>query len=328
MKNNMREKGLYSIGVWLLTLLLIALGGAGCESEETAEAENDSDVVAVVNKIEITRKNLREEIKFTKRKFRIQKKDILPAEQVVMLKTNSLNELIKQAMLLQEAKRQGIKTTEQEIRTEIERSQDGYDKEGFRRSLEIEEISQEFWNEKQTNLLKIKKLTETVLGSEISISEQEIQAYYSKYKEEFQKGEQVRALHIMVETEDEARRILKKLRKGESFSELAKGHSLSPEGSTGGDMGFFEAGTMPKGFDDVFKLQIGKVSGIIHTTFGYHIFKVKEKKPERSMNFEEAKEVIHSKLLRQEQEQAFQKWVEAIKDKSEIIIDYEILETI
>ena len=328
MKNNMKEKGLYSIGVWLLTLLLIVLGGAGCESEETVEAENDSDVVAVVNKIEITRKNLREEIKFTKRKFRIQKKDILPAEQVVMLKTNSLNELIKQAMLLQEAKRQGIKTTEQEIRTEIERSQDGYDKEGFRRSLEIEEISQEFWNEKQTNLLKIKKLTETVLGSEISVSEQEIQAYYNKYKEEFQKGEQVRALHIMVETEDEARRILKKLRKGESFSELAKGHSLSPEGSTGGDMGFFEAGTMPKGFDDVFKLQIGKVSGIIHTTFGYHIFKVKEKKPERSMNFEEAKEVIHSKLLRQEQEQAFQKWVEAIKDKSEIIIDYEILETI
>jgi hypothetical protein len=53
-----------------------------------------------------------------------------------------------------------------------------------------------------------------------------------------------------------------------------------------------------------------------------------DKKPERKMNFEESKKQIHATLLREAQEQAFHKWVEEIKTKSEIIIKYEVLETI
>lgn len=313
--------------VLLRTVLMFGLL-VGCEPDESKEKQGESDIVAIVNKVEITRKDLRNEIRFFKSKYRIEKNHDLPPGQLVLVKTHSLNELIKQALLLQEATRQGIQTTEQEIMTELERLMDGYDKESFRRSLEIEEISQGLWKQKQKNLLKIKKLTETILGGEIEISEKDIQNYYNKNKEEFQKGEQVRALHIMVETEDEARRILKKVRKGKSFSELARDHSLSPENNTGGDLGFFEKGTMPKGFDDVFMLDVGKVSDIIRTPFGYHIFKVEEKKPARSMSFEESQKEIQKNLMQQEQERVFQGWIKSIKDKSEIIINYENLENI
>ena len=328
MMNDCKIKISSGLFVFCFLVAVMAFSGIGCGSEETHEAENESDIVAIVNKEEITRGDLRNEIKFSKRKYRIQKSDVLPPQQWILLKTNSLNELIKQAMLLQEAKLQGVKSTEQETMTFLERSLEGYDKENFRRSLEIEEISQDMWNQKQENLLIIQKLTETVLNSEIQVSEEDVQNYYHRNKEEFQKGEQVHALHIMVETEDEARRILKLIRKGESFSDLAKENSLAPEGKTGGDMGFFEAGTMPKGFDDVFKLDIGKVSDIIRTPFGYHIFKVEEKKPARNMNFEESKNQIQKSLLQERQELVFQKWVETIKEKSEIIIYYEVLETI
>ncbi len=309
-------------------IFFLAVLWMGCDSSDSTEGGNGSDEVVTVNKEAITRDQLLNELKLAKRKYRIQENDVLPPEQLILLKTNALNELIKQTMLLQEAQRQGITISQQEIMTQLERSREGYDNDSFQRSLEIEEISQAVWNKKQKSNLMIQKLTESVLNSEINISEKEILKYFNKNREEFQKGEQVRALHIMVETEDEARRILKMIRKGNSFSELAVDHSLGPEGKTGGDMGFFEAGLMPKGFDDIFKLKIGRVSDIIRTPFGYHIFKVMEKKPERNMSFEESQKKIHSILLRQAQEDVFQKWVETVKEKSEIVVNYDALETI
>ena len=194
--------------------------------------------------------------------------------------------------------------------------------------MDIEEISRSQWEDKLKTHLLIRKLIEEVINRKIEIKEEEMQNYFKQHMEEFQKGEQIRTLHIMVETEDEARRISKLIRKGKSFSELAKQHSRSPEGKTGGDMGYYEAGQMPKWFDDVFKLEVDKVSDIIRTPFGVHIFKVIDKKPERKMSFEESKKKIHAKLLHEAQEQAFHKWVEKIKKKSEIIIKYEVFETI
>jgi len=85
---------------------------------------------------------------------------------------------------------------------------------------------------------------------------------------------------------------------------------------------------MPKEFEDVFKLKINKVSDIIRTPYGVHVFKVIDKKPERKMSFEESKEQIHAKLLREAQELAFQQWLEEIKQKSKIIIKNEVLEKI
>ena len=111
--------------------------------------------MATVNKEAITRDHFMDEFRLAKRKYRIQKNDVLPPEQLVLLKTNALNELIKLTMLLQEAKRQGITISAQEIRTQLERSREGYDNESFRRTLEIEEISQEIWNKKQNTILLI-----------------------------------------------------------------------------------------------------------------------------------------------------------------------------
>jgi parvulin-like peptidyl-prolyl isomerase len=252
----------------------------------------------------------------------------LEANQKIWLKTNILNELIQESLLHQEAVQQGVKVSSGEFEKYLDQAKEGYKENTFQRALDIEEISRSQWEDKLKTHLLIKKLIEEVINRKIEIKEEELLNYFKQHMEEFQKGEQVRTLHIMVETEDEARRISKLIRKGKSFSELAKQHSTSPEGKTGGDMGYYEAGQMPKWFDDVFKLKVNKVSDIIRTPFGVHIFKVVDKKPERKMNFEESKKQIHTTLLHEAQEQAFHTWVEEIKKKSEIIIKYEILETI
>jgi len=315
--------------IWNFCLVFFLAGfWMGCGSSEVEEAENGADEVAIVNKEVITREDFQNELKWSKRKYRIEKNDVLEPNQNVWLKTSILNELIQESLLRQEAIRQGVRVSSGEFEKFLDQSKEGYKENTFQRALDIEEISRSQWEDKLKTHLLIRKLIEEVINRKIEIKEAEMLDYFKQNMEEFQKGEQVRTLHIMVETEDEARRISKLIRKGKSFSELAKQHSRSPEGKTGGDMGYYEAGQMPKWFDEVFKLKVNKVSDIIRTPFGVHIFKVVDKKPERKMSFEESKNKIHTILLREAQEQAFHKWVEEIKNKSEIIIKYEVLETI
>ncbi len=309
--------------IFFVTNLLV-----GCGSSETEEQENWADVVATVNKEVITREDFQNELKWSKRKYRVEKNDTLEPNQKVWLKTSILNELIQDSLLRQEAIEQGVKVSSGEFEKYLDQSKEGYKENTFQRALDIEEISRSQWEDKLKTHLLIRKLIEEVINRKIEIKEEELLAYFKQHMEEFQKGEQIRTLHIMVETEDEARRISKLIRKGKSFAELAKQHSRNPEGKAGEDTGYYEAGQMPKWFDDVFKLKVNKVSDIIRTPYGIYIFKVVDKKPERKMSFEESKKQIHTELLREAQEQAFHKWVEEIKNKSEIIIKYEVLETI
>ena len=152
--------------------------------------------------------------------------------------------------------------------------------------------------------------------------------YFDK-SDEFHKKEQVRALHIMVESEEEIRKIQKEIRrKQKTFSDLAKEYSLGPEGIQGGDLGYFEAGQMPEEFDDVFKLKINKISDIIRTPYGFHLFKVVGKVQERKMDFEESRSSIKKILLRDLQDKAFQKWFLKLKRNAQIDIKYDVFDKI
>ena len=89
-------------------------------------------------------------------------------------------------------------------------------------------------------------------------------------------GFTIRASHILVNTEEEANQIIKRLKQGENFDELAKQYSVHNESRLkGGDLGEFKRGdfSLPEFENTVFQLKKGEYSGIIRTTFGYHIIK-------------------------------------------------------
>jgi len=83
------------------------------------------------------------------------------------------------------------------------------------------------------------------------------------------------AVHILVKTEQEAQDLLRQLKKGKNFSELARKHSLCPSGKKdGGNLGEFRRGQMVKQFDDVvFKKPVLELHGPVRTKFGFHIIK-------------------------------------------------------
>jgi len=85
----------------------------------------------------------------------------------------------------------------------------------------------------------------------------------------------VKASHILVKTESQAKEIMQKISAGDDFAKLAKMYSQCPSGNAGGDLGYFGKGQMVKPFEEAcFKANAGDVVGPVKTQFGWHIIKV------------------------------------------------------
>ncbi|XVJ52394.1 MAG: peptidylprolyl isomerase [Vampirovibrio sp.] len=88
---------------------------------------------------------------------------------------------------------------------------------------------------------------------------------------------EVRASHLLVESEEEAARLRQEILAGKSFEEVAKVVSKCPSGRNGGDLGFFGRGRMVPEFDQAaFTQPVGEISEPIQTQFGYHLLVVTE----------------------------------------------------
>jgi peptidyl-prolyl cis-trans isomerase C len=160
----------------------------------------------------------------------------------------------------------------------------------------------------------------------VKLSEEEIEEYYKENKEDFIKDEEYHLRHILVERQEEAEAVLKKIRGDADFAELAKEKSLCPSREKGGDLGFITRGMTIKPFEDAgFDLKPGEISEVVKTEFGYHIIKLEEISPERQMTLEEAKTEIEYILLPEKQQDAFSNWLSSLKDEHNIQIKEELL---
>jgi parvulin-like peptidyl-prolyl isomerase len=289
---------------------------------------NDT-VVLTVNEEKINGKQFDKVLSAQKKIFRVQNFEELKPEELVWIKTRVLDEIIRNTLIAQEIAKENISIDQNVLKISLGKAREGYLEGAFEKTLELEGISIVDWEKSIEKKLLTNELIQQQVNSKVSVGDKELRDYFDKNHKEFQKKEQVKALHIMVESEEEIREIQKELRsKQKTFSALAMEYSLGPEGAEGGDLGYFEAGQMPEEFDDVFKLKIDKVSGIIKTPYGFHLFKVVDKIEERKMDFEESKSKVKKILLQQLQDQAFQKWFLKLKQNAEIEIEYESLEKI
>jgi peptidyl-prolyl cis-trans isomerase C len=151
--------------------------------------------------------------------------------------------------------------------------------------------------ETRDRLLAEKWVADQTRGERPSAAE--ARAFFETHRSEFDTPEQAHALQILVSTAEEAKSLLDQIRKGASFEELAKAHGRSPDARKGGDLGWFARGTMPKPFDDAcFSLKPGQVSGVVQSSYGYHLFKLLAKRPPRKRSIDEVQaEVIRRAFL-------------------------------
>jgi len=183
----------------------------------------------------------------------------------------------------------------------------------------LETVKEQYKTEPQ---LKLKYLAFTYdsVGKKIEIDKAEIEKYYQDNLSSYQTAEQRHARHILLtagendpetvhsEKSGKAREIMERARGGEDFSELAKNYSEGPSKDSGGDLGFFDRGSMVPAFDAaVFTMKAGEISDVVKTRFGYHVILLEEIKPQATRELTEVRDSITQVLQRKAAESiAFQ----------------------
>ena len=194
-------------------------------------------------------------------------------------------------------------------------------KEGVDKGPEIEEKMQDL---KKRLIVEafLKKKVET----ESQVSDADLKKFYEENIDKFKAGEQIKASHILVKSEKEAKDLLAQIKSGANFEELAKKHSVDSSAAKGGDLGWFGKGSMVPAFEKAaLALKEGQVSDVVKSDFGYHIIKLTGKRLAGTSPFEEVKEQIKAAIMPTKQQEVFQKIKEDLKKDAKIVVKEDAL---
>lgn len=289
--------------VFMIILIVMVVITVGCQKEKVDV--NSADIVAKVGEQVISKDVYDKHLILFKKNYedmygdKVWSLDVGGKTFLQAVQENVLEKLINDAAIISYMKNNKIEIEASEIEEKyadyMERIKDQTEANEFFAEHGIDEV---FIKEQIKTDLYMNKFYEN-LSKELDLSEEKLKEYYEQNKEEY-RNIQVKASHILVDKEEEARDILNKIKGGQDFSELAKEFSKDPGSAPqGGDLGFFSKDMMVPEFDEAaFNLQPGEISEPIKTTYGYHIIKVFDKIDELS-SFEDVKEEIRTLLIDQ-----------------------------
>ncbi|HZG55462.1 peptidylprolyl isomerase [Paenibacillus sp.] len=228
----------------------------------------------------------------------------------------AVDQLIVERLVNREAAKQNIQVTDEELNAEVEKIKANFpDEATFNQQLAAAGYTVESLKEQMKPQVQLTKLVEP----QIEVTDEELQTYYDENKAQYETGEQVKASHILVETKEEAEAILAELKGGADFAEQAKEHSKDGSAASGGDLGYFGRGAMVAPFEEAaFALEIGEISDIVESEFGFHIIKLTDKKAATTATFEEKKEEIRETLFDTKVNERISAYVEELKTAAKI----------
>ena len=242
-------------------IMLIGLAVGGIPFGTTVAQEEDK-VVATVNGVPIRAS----EVEFAAEDLLAQIANIKPDQRYQFL----VSYLIERQLLAQAAEKAKISSTEE--------------------------------YKKRAGFYRAKALRDAYFKTKIEplVTDKEAKARYEKETANIKPQDEVRARHILVKTEDEAKAVAAELKKGAKFEEVAKAKSAGPSAPRGGDLGYFTKDKMVPEFAKVaFDMKKGQVSAPVKTEFGWHIIKVEDRRKQTIQSFDAIKTRIRNVLLRQ-----------------------------
>jgi peptidyl-prolyl cis-trans isomerase C len=306
--------------ILILSILMIATVLSSCQKEMPA------DIVAQVNSDSIT------VAEFTAELFPLVEGYQTPPtpqeeDDFKNLKKALLDQLIEKRLVLDEAQKMGITVSDDEVEDAFASIKRSYPQGRFDEVVR-DEAARRRWKDSLHQRLLIEKVINRVSQLTSPIDEHALRKYYRKHRSEFVVPEQVRVRQIVVKDRQEAEGLLRRIKRGESFEELARRHSIGPEAEMGGDLGFFGHGDMPEDFDVVFSLKAGETSDIVQSPYGYHIFQVVAKRGQSESNFDEVKDQVRKMMVRDEEDKIFRNWLKKIKKKASIRVNKKALKNI
>ena len=280
------------------TLLALALcvAGTGCKQQGGSEAKKDAKgvVLAEVNGTAIT------DADFYKEQENLPPY-LKPMTETPEGKKEMLDTMVVRELIMQQAKKDGIDKSPA-VAAKLE---------DLKKRVVVEAF------------LK-KKVEESA-----NVTDADMQAFYKKNEDKFKTGDQIRASHILVKSEEEAKAVEQELKGGAKFEDLAKKHSIDGAAAKGGDLGWFGKGAMLPDFEKVaFSLKEGSTSGIVKTKFGFHIIKLTGKRPAGKRSFDDVKDQIKAAIAPEKQQETFKKLKEELKKGAKLTIKEDALKAL
>ncbi len=273
--------------------------------------------VAVVNGEPLTAADFRRELAHSR------DEDSEGEAPVGLLKKRVLEDMIDRALLLQQARERSVAVGQDQVERAFLRLRSEYPGTHFDDLLAQERLSAADLKTRLKEQLTVEKLFNDEVFPRVQVTEGDAQRHYQEHPEEFEQPERVRVLQVVVKTKEEAQKIREELRrKPQSFAEVARRASIAPEGRNGGDLGYFGKGSgMPEVFEICFKLGLNTLSEVTPSPYGFHIFKVVDRKPAAKRPFEQARGEITGKLLRERRARAQEEYLAALRARAKIKID-------
>jgi peptidyl-prolyl cis-trans isomerase C len=242
------------------------------------------------------------------------------------LKRSFLVQKIDRELILSAADRAAIVLSEAQQKALVAEHRQDYAAADFEEMLQERGLSEEIWRRQLLETRRIEATIERLAYAGIVVSDEDIAAWYRQHRAEFDVPEQVRARQITLANEAEGQRVLGQLRQGLDFAEAARRFSTSPDAEQGGDLGFFGRGQMPDAFDRVvFELPTGRISELVQSEYGYHLFLVEERRPAQRLALDQVRDQISARLRAARQEQAYRDWLQQLRSEATIEVDWTLL---
>jgi peptidyl-prolyl cis-trans isomerase C len=314
----------------MAVVAICLLAGPAWSADKAASSDKEA---ATVNGKPIFKSQYDHELSVFQKRAAQQGRPLSDAD-LSAVKKQILENLIEAEMLYQQSQKEGVKVNDQAINDQIETIKKRFpDEAAYKKALEGMEISEKEIRSQIQRGLAINQLLDTNVRQKITVTAEESNNFYKSNPNFFEQPEQVKASHILIKVapdDEESKKIQarkkieavqKKVRQGEDFGSLAKANSEGPTAQRSGDLGYFSRGQMVKPFEDAaFALNVGEVSEIVETQFGYHLIKVTDKKPARTIPYKEVQPMVEQHLKNEKEKTEIQNYIENLKKSATIKI--------
>ncbi|MSN26259.1 MAG: hypothetical protein GJV46_10385 [Geobacter sp.] len=297
----------------------------------TSTAAPASKVVAVVNGVNLSEADLNQEINILmpmNQPFHGKISD----EKLKKVQSDAMKILVDYELKAQDAHSKGMKIPQSVIDEEMNKLAIKFkSKEGLVAAYK----GAGFTNKSFHRIMERRLLAEKILAAEVddkvSVTPEKIKEYYDTNLEKYNKPEEFRASHILLKVDPgsnqeqrsvlraKAEALLKRIKGGEKFEEIALNESDDPSKIKGGDLGYFHAGQTIGEFDAaVTKLKVGEISDVVESLYGYHIIKLTDRNPPRQIPFEEIQDKIKKDMIASQKKQLLEDWMDGLHKKAKI----------
>jgi len=314
-----------------LTLSLMFLSLTGCSSKSRKAVVSREDAAAMVNGVGIARAEWQMSFDALMSRYKSMGMPLDPV-QTDSLKNQVLSSMITTELMFQKSTKEGYTFSEEDVAGEIEKIKANYPTEElFKTAMEGQGLTEEMMRTQIERNLTIKKFVDEEIRPKQVVTDEEKRTYYEENKSIWDHEDEVAARHILIKISKDdppdtlaskkARidALLVRIRNGENLSDLAMEFSECPSASKGGDLEYFSRGRMVKPFEDVaFSLEVGDISDVVKTDFGYHIIQVYDKRDAGTLPYEEVEEHIDADLTSRKINEALRALIEDLRTNGNV----------